>query len=1053
MNKKFLSVTLFSALMLGTAGTFTSCKDYDDDIKELQDQMNQKASIDELNSKVGTLESAVNGAKTEATNAKTAAEAAKKVAEEALAKAGQGGVSAAELAALKKAVEDADAELKAQIEKLASLDAVDKKIEALKEELKKGFVTDDKLKALAADIDAVSAQIMSLIGHRLTSLAVIPTTHINGIAAIELTTLQYTPQKYVAMTKHNVLNHPTTPVLDHTGAATAPNSISTQFNKAYFHVSPNMGVRTQDVKLPSFDCIQSENIMTKSVAVSTNSPIQPVKHEIDKNVMTVTFKKTVPGSIAAKGGHASGKETFWMASLKAPISEENYTAAEKEAGKEVFVNSEYVRLHESIKLPYLANSRTDFAKPIAGKFADETQTDAEGQFFVHYHDSICSYESKAGELIDVKWAYDKTLDLKKLVTVCVTDLDKKNDHNNHAELKDYKDYGLSFRFTIAKGEYITLGGPEGNTNKTDQQEFAKIDNAANGHMTSKVYTVGAGGNSATAVGREPIVRIELVDTVNNALVAQRYLKVKWVRETGKREIPHAFADSIYYCNNYTARIGTKEMNEVIYNGAKDGGMTKQEFHAVYTDFDGKTGKGEGEAAVVKNSEEGVDSYNIIWTLTHADIVKKYPNWNKQEKMEFSKVCYYKDPTGSYPVLEITLTRVIYKPVFTLWGFDGRYWKNNGKWDIFNVNPIVFNTVEANPAWAANTKNNPTCNIYTDLLNGYLDDLGVKPTTGAGGAIWYADKERAGKKFFYSGFYPTKASGHQGVKAGHYAEDGVQFIFDAEKLATDAYVYEYFNGTSFVKMKATVSADGTQLFINKELAATIVNFEPNKLNASEMTYNIKLQEANPTHDPYTGDAPTEAAKALIGKNVPVKLVADLCYDGPHAPAHTALIKAYDAFIIEPVKVTEGTTDNFTDATVGGSTIDVKNAFAYVSWNTDEKGKNYIVSNKLAAGTLANQLWKFYEAVDALWMTDQIKSNLKLVNGNLVPTEGVTDGPLPSNTTVVYDKDTETLTYNNYSGTPVNWDYKLYIPVKFGYKWKTFTKTFEVAVKKNAGTPAE
>ena len=33
MNKKFLSVILFSALMVGTAGTFTSCKDYDDAIK------------------------------------------------------------------------------------------------------------------------------------------------------------------------------------------------------------------------------------------------------------------------------------------------------------------------------------------------------------------------------------------------------------------------------------------------------------------------------------------------------------------------------------------------------------------------------------------------------------------------------------------------------------------------------------------------------------------------------------------------------------------------------------------------------------------------------------------------------------------------------------------------------------------------------------------------------------------------------------------------------------------------------------------------------------
>ena len=35
MNKKFLSVILFSALMVGTAGTFTSCKDYDDDIESL----------------------------------------------------------------------------------------------------------------------------------------------------------------------------------------------------------------------------------------------------------------------------------------------------------------------------------------------------------------------------------------------------------------------------------------------------------------------------------------------------------------------------------------------------------------------------------------------------------------------------------------------------------------------------------------------------------------------------------------------------------------------------------------------------------------------------------------------------------------------------------------------------------------------------------------------------------------------------------------------------------------------------------------------------------
>ena len=60
MNKKFLSVILFSALMVGTAGTFTSCKDYDDDIKNLQEQLDKKASLEELAAKVSTLETAVN---------------------------------------------------------------------------------------------------------------------------------------------------------------------------------------------------------------------------------------------------------------------------------------------------------------------------------------------------------------------------------------------------------------------------------------------------------------------------------------------------------------------------------------------------------------------------------------------------------------------------------------------------------------------------------------------------------------------------------------------------------------------------------------------------------------------------------------------------------------------------------------------------------------------------------------------------------------------------------------------------------------------------------
>ena len=39
MNKKFLSAILFGALMVTSTGTFVSCKDYDDDIDGLQEQI------------------------------------------------------------------------------------------------------------------------------------------------------------------------------------------------------------------------------------------------------------------------------------------------------------------------------------------------------------------------------------------------------------------------------------------------------------------------------------------------------------------------------------------------------------------------------------------------------------------------------------------------------------------------------------------------------------------------------------------------------------------------------------------------------------------------------------------------------------------------------------------------------------------------------------------------------------------------------------------------------------------------------------------------------
>ena len=55
MNKKFLSVVVFGALLASSAGTFTSCKDYDDDIDAVNGRIDELAkSLSDLQAKVGS---------------------------------------------------------------------------------------------------------------------------------------------------------------------------------------------------------------------------------------------------------------------------------------------------------------------------------------------------------------------------------------------------------------------------------------------------------------------------------------------------------------------------------------------------------------------------------------------------------------------------------------------------------------------------------------------------------------------------------------------------------------------------------------------------------------------------------------------------------------------------------------------------------------------------------------------------------------------------------------------------------------------------------------
>lgn len=121
MNKKFLSAVLFGALMVSSTGTFVSCKDYDDDITNLQDQIDQQKTLSEKLAAVETSISNLQSAQTELgqqiANVQSAAEEAALKAQEAAIKAAKEDLEAAK-SELKKAIEASASATEESIKKL-----------------------------------------------------------------------------------------------------------------------------------------------------------------------------------------------------------------------------------------------------------------------------------------------------------------------------------------------------------------------------------------------------------------------------------------------------------------------------------------------------------------------------------------------------------------------------------------------------------------------------------------------------------------------------------------------------------------------------------------------------------------------------------------------------------------------------------------------------------------------------------------------------------------------------------------------------------------------
>ena len=157
MNKKFLSAILFGALMVTSTGTFVSCKDYDDDIKDLQEQIDKQKT--DLSDKVTAIESSIASLQTAQTGLEAKIAEVKDAAEKAALEAQKAAIAAAaeELAGVK-------AELEAAITKLQT-------------------ATDEEIQAVKGDITEIEASIAEVNG-KINALQAFQTTTEETLAAL-----------------------------------------------------------------------------------------------------------------------------------------------------------------------------------------------------------------------------------------------------------------------------------------------------------------------------------------------------------------------------------------------------------------------------------------------------------------------------------------------------------------------------------------------------------------------------------------------------------------------------------------------------------------------------------------------------------------------------------------------------------------------------------------------------------------------------------------------------------------------------------------------------
>ena len=1032
MNKKYFSVLLMGAMTVATVGTVTSCKDYDDDISNLQEQ------IDKLSETIKNIQTQINNGAiltsvTPTENGMTITlnqNGQTKNYTISNGKDGQNGKSwkigdngnwwydegngyvDSKFPARGENGKDGENGTngengnngengkngkyyvpnpetgcfdiyqdgtKVESTNIAYTATAENAITATWE---KGVLT------LVGVKDAVDGKIVLNLNSVLRAMVFNPSHYVDGVEAIDLATYTYQPLgvKKVDADGDFLADAPFYALLADGVTVESPLYFAPDMKASYF-LNPSNADVTEEAK--DYKFLMSSAKYTDFTRAAATSIFTVKKVENKDGKLNVSAKYD--------GEAIKQLERTWTKDREMTLVALQYTKDDATVTSDfaTLTTSDYSNVH-------ILSAKSAYTDSRAWLFRNATKT-----IYEHFDSQnpannvvqTSSTEDGVTPVAEVKYDNDKGIDLRSLIrTSWYVNSNFVTVETTNATEEKVKEAGFKYSFELV--------GYHTGVNLTSQSAHAAI--AADGYTlrpqavddNGKQQAYGAAQTRAI-IGREPLVRVILNDTVHNKIAAVAYMKIKIaenVTTADPTQITKDFADNTAFtlnCDDANPALNKKVTWYEIENkilADNEVNMSKVEFEDTYqldgsatdlTQFDKNTINANaispkiGKVIVTTADVNGTMTQVLQWTMSGNEA---YTHFNTA------------DATGKKPTSISTYVRYTLKPGKTA---PNKYIYVKFTWtpSAININPVANfgNVNKIQQSWYA--ANNLTAGTGYDEIHGNVEQMG-KPTSND------------------------------------------EFKFDIKnslvgnKITVDkmAAPYDKLNSTVAANAKFTfvdghdfyASADGLTLYGDKAKTFKIAT-----LTADGVVEMSKDAKALVLLNAYS---PKELANVLTAR---VAVKSSLCW-GAGIKINN---NEFDVKFIRPISV-ESATAEFTDAVATTSKVNL----TFKNWN----GFDFTDPNRAFPST---DYFAYYKVSKIELDTDNATTDLNGNSNDLLKKvtslielkyTAPTENPIQANK---YG----TLTYNN-NGLTVG-TFHITIPAKITYEWGVLNTEVVVTVKES------